>query len=336
MGLLCAGSGQTRTPRLELLPKHFRLHPGEQIHYNVLERSDSGKLLVQSQAHFPDPEFAVVNSRIVRLIDPKGVIEGVSAGRTELVVRTPTAQRQITIEVAGDAQPPLAAVPFGTVHELSAREFLFVGHANRDGFDHTAVVKPGIDRLVQEAKKKGLPVVYFVSQQYPDWYTADRHPDYAIITEGQEHDIHVDAERVTFTGGDFMFCVLRNVQMTLHSMVKHGAQHINFVFPAEALWVEDIWGPGEKQWYPAPMLALTTLFARRAQDPQKYQEVVVPFLNRTITEFPVLDYPRNPPTPPLRDLLKDWSINVRFGNRFERTYQHADSNRTLLVEFQGM
>ena len=91
--------------------------------------------------------------------------------------------------------------------------------------------KPGIDRLVQDAKKNGLPVVYWVSEEYPHWYTADRHPDYAIISEGQEHEIRVEAQRVVFAGGDFMFCVLRNAQMTLHGMVKHnGARRINFAF----------------------------------------------------------------------------------------------------------
>ena len=86
---------------------------------------------------------------------------------------------------------------------------------------------------MQEAKKNGWTVAYFVSQEYPDWYTADRHPDYTIISEGQEHQIRVEAERVTFTGGDFMFCTLRNVQMTLHGMIKrNGARHIQFVFPA--------------------------------------------------------------------------------------------------------
>jgi hypothetical protein len=39
---------------------------------------------------------------------------------------------------------------------------------------------------------------------------------------------------VRFTGGSFMFCLLRNVQMTLHGMVKNGRQRIDFVFPAQA------------------------------------------------------------------------------------------------------
>jgi hypothetical protein len=214
------------------LPKHFLLHPGEQIHYQVVERSRS-----------IDYEVAIKDTKIVRPIEPKGVIEAVRPGRTELTVRTPTSERRIAIQVAGRPQPPMGAVPFTAVYEITAKEVLFVGHANLDGFDYTAVAKPGIDREVQQAKRNGWAVAYFVSNEYPDWYTADRHPDYAIISEGQEHNIHVDAERVTFAGGSFMFCVLRNVQMTLHGMVKHGAQQIHFVFPAQAIWVEDIWGP---------------------------------------------------------------------------------------------
>ena len=125
--------------------------------------------------------------------------------------------------------------------------------------------------------------------------------------------------------------------MTLHGMVKHNvARRINFVFPAQAIWAADIWGPGDKRPYPAPMVLLSTLFARRADDAQAYDEVVVPFLNRVITEFPVAGYPPNPPVPPLSDLLKDWSVVVRFGDRFERVYRRADSNKTLLVEFQGV
>ena len=204
-------------------------------------------------------------------------------------------------------------------------------------FDYTAVAKPGIDRLVKEAKKNRRPVVYWVSKEYPNWYTADRHPDYAIISEGQEHEIRVDAQRVVFAGGSFMFCLLRNAQMTLHGMVKHnGARRINFVFPAQAIWVEDIWGPDDKRPYPAPMVLLTTLFARRANDARAYDEVVVPFLDRLIMEFPVAGYPRDAPAPLLSDLLKDWNIVVRFSNRFERVYRRCDSNKTLAVEFQGV
>jgi hypothetical protein len=55
-----------------------------------------------------------------------------------------------------------------------------------------------------------------------------------------------------------------------------------------------------------------------------------------ITQFPVVGYPPDPPMPPLSDLLRDWSIVVRFGDRFERVYRGGDSNKTLLVEFRGV
>ena len=342
-GLLATSCGSPGAPELEVLPQHFVLHSGEQIHYTVLERPKEGtqlqtpcKILVGFGC--PDVKFAIEDPKIVRLIDPKGLLEAVSLGRTQLVVRAPTSERRITIEVVDPAQQPMPGVPHSTVREIAAKDLLFVGHANRDGFDHTAVAKPGIDRLVQEAKKNGWTVAYFVSEEYPDWYTADRHPDYTIISEGQEHQIRVDAERVVFTGGDFMYCTLRNAQMTLHGMIKRTTtRRIEFVFPAQAIWVADVWGPGDKQNYPAAMLLLTTLFARRADDTRAYDEVVVPFLDRMIMQFPVLGFPADPPVPPLSDLLKGWSIVVRFGDRFERVYQRGDdSGKTLLVDFQGV
>lgn len=297
-GLQVAGRPATR---LKVLPKHFLLHPGEQIHYTACSEG--------TKPRCSDAKFTIADSKIVRMIDPKGIFEAMTAGRTQLMVHTPTSQRPITLEVAGRAQPPIPAVPYSTVGEIVAKELLFVGHANRDGFDHTVVAKPGIDRLVQEAKENGRPVVYFVSKEYPDWYTADRHPDYAIISEGQEHKIHVNAQRVIFAGGDFMFCTLRNVQMTLHGMLlQNDARRIDFAFPAQAIWVEDIWGSADKRPYPAPMVLLTTLLGHRGNDARAYDEVVVPFLDRVIMQFPVLGYPLDAPAPPLSDLLKDWSV----------------------------
>jgi hypothetical protein len=253
------------------------------------------------------------------------------------VARAGASERRVTIEVTGGTQPSMMAVPYRSLPRIVAKEFLFVGHANLDGFDHTAIAKPGIDRLVQQAKKNGQPVVYWVSQQYPNWYTADRQPDYAIISEGQEHQIRVDAERVTFTGGSFMFCLLRNVQMTLQGMAKQAAaRRVDFAFPADAIWVEDMWGPGEKRPYPAPMVLLATLFARRSDDEHAYREVVVPFLDRVINQFPVGGYPTDAPAPSLSELLKDWSIVVRLGDRFERAYRRGHSEKTWVLEFQGV
>jgi hypothetical protein len=323
---------QPSNPELEVIPKQFRLHPGEQIHYQVQVREGGRSHSV------PHYEFAIEAPGVVRPIEQNGelFIEAVRPGRTQLVVRALTSERRITIDVVGPAQPPIMAVPYGTVKEIKAKEFLFVGHANLDGFDHTAVAKPGIDRLVAQAKKDHWPVVYWVSKDYPDWYTADRHPNYAFVSEGQEHQIHVNAQRVMFAGGDFMFCLLRNAQMTLHGMVEHNAQRIDFVFPAQAIWAADIWGPGDKQLYPAPMVLLTTFFARRANDTQAYHEVVIPFLDRLTMGLPVGGYPPDFPVPRMSELLEGWTIVVRFGNRFERIYRRGDSSKTMLVEFQDV
>jgi hypothetical protein len=90
------------------------------------------------------------------------------------------------------------------------------------------------------------------------------------LGEGQEHQIDVRAQRAIFAGGDFMFCLLRNAQMTLHGMVKQDAPRIDFVFPAQAIWAADIWGPDDKRPYPAPMVLLTALFGRRANDTEAW------------------------------------------------------------------
>ena len=317
----------TAVLKLEVFPKHFLLRPGEQIHYTVCESAEG------NQPRCPDAEFTTKNPDIVRLIKPTGLLEALGPGDAELLVRSAGSAQRFKVHVAGPAEKPMTAVPHSSVQEIVGKELLFVGHANRDGFDHTAVAKPGIDHLVQQAKKNGWTVVYWVSQQYPDWYTADRHPDYAIISEGQEHQIRIEAQRVVFTGGGFMFCLLRNAQMTLHSMIKHNAaSRIHFVFPAQAIWR----GPPDARPYPAPMVLLTAWFARTANDSHAYDEVVVPFLNRMIMQFPVAGYPSDPPTPPLSDLLKDWNIVVRFDDGFEHVYQHSDSNKTVLLEFQGV
>src|SRR5262245_28594367 len=68
LGLLATACGPPGAPGLEVLPKHFLLHPGEQIHYQVLERSENGRL------RSVDYEFAIKDSGIVRPIEPKGVL----------------------------------------------------------------------------------------------------------------------------------------------------------------------------------------------------------------------------------------------------------------------
>jgi hypothetical protein len=60
-----------------------------------------------------------------------------------------------------EARPPMPAWHRSEVDRLTGEERLFVGHANPDGFDHTAVAKPGIDRLVREFKARRHPVIHF-------------------------------------------------------------------------------------------------------------------------------------------------------------------------------
>ncbi len=69
-------------PRLEVFPKHFLLHPGEQIHYTVCESREG------NQPGCPDAEFATKDPEIVRLIKPTGLFEALRPGRTELVRRS--------------------------------------------------------------------------------------------------------------------------------------------------------------------------------------------------------------------------------------------------------
>jgi len=121
------------------------------------------------------------------------------------------------------------------------------------------------------------------------------------------------------------------VQMTLHAMLRNSAPaSIHFVFPAGAIWR----GPIDARPFPAPMALLSDWFARSGNDAQSYEWIVVPFLEKVITEYPIAGYPAGPPMPALKELLHGWNIVVRFGNRFERTYRRAESNKRILLEFQ--
>src|SRR5690349_6655782 len=101
-----------QAPGLKVFPRHFRLHPGEKVHYTVCEfREDK-------QARCPDAEFATKDAEIVRLIKPTGLFEALRPGRTQLVVRTPTSEQRVTVQVAGRAETPMMAVPHSTVREI--------------------------------------------------------------------------------------------------------------------------------------------------------------------------------------------------------------------------
>lgn len=86
VGALGNRFGAPGAAELEVLPQHFLLHPGEQIHYTVCSEG--------SKPRCPDAKFAITDFKIVRMIEPKGILEVVTPGRTELVVQTPKLRRQ--------------------------------------------------------------------------------------------------------------------------------------------------------------------------------------------------------------------------------------------------
>ena len=319
---------ETPPTRLEVYPDQTSLHVGDVINYSVYQRDDGALSPVE------DYSLAPKDPTVVRVVSTRQ-LEAVSAGRTEVLIRSDDVERVLSIDVDPEARPPIPATHHSKVDRIAGEELLFVGHANLDGLDHTAVAKPGIDRLVREFKARGHPVIYFVSDEYPFWYTDDRQPDLAIVSEGQEHEILVDARRIVFTGGDFMFCTVRNAQMTLHGMLQAASrQRIHFVFPAEAIWAVDIFTPGRFRPYPAPMALVGHLMSEQPSEQKRYEQVVVPFLERLIGDFPVVGYPAKAPEPPLEELVDGWTIEVAFDNGVARRYYRTgDPSKVILLDF---
>lgn len=319
--VVVASCAQAPPSLLEIYPAHSRLRVGDQIHYTVMYRRDGAPDFVE------DYSLESKDPAVVRVIDSMR-LEAVSPGRSEVLVRSDVGARVLMLEVEPDARPPIAATHHTEVDRITGAEVLFVGHANLDGWDHTAVAKPGIDRLVREFKTRGHPVVYFVSQDYPFWYTEDRLPDLAVVSEGQEHQIVVDAERVVFSGGAFMACTNRNAQMTLHGMLQAGDRdRIHFLFPADAIWADD------ELRYPAPMTTLDRLILERSSERDRYEQVVVPFLDRLFGEFPVYGYPANAPEPSLEELVDGWSVEVAIDNVFVHSYRSGDPDKVIRFDF---
>jgi hypothetical protein len=322
--ILIAGCrAETPDAHLEIYPARSRLRVGDQIHYTVMYRRDGVPRFVE------DYSMESQDPTVVRVVDSIR-LEAASPGRSEVLVSSGVGSRVLSIEVEREARPPIPATHHTEVDRIAGAELLFVGHANLDGWDHTAVAKPGIDRLVRAFKARGLPVIYFVSRDYPFWYTEDREPDLAVVSEGQEHQIVVDAERVVFTGGDFMVCTLRNAQMTLHGMLKAGArERIEFEFPAEAIWT----GYGDPRSYPAPMTSLDRRMAERSSAQEQYERLVAPFLERLFEEFPIGGYPEIAPEPPLSDLVDDWTVEVKIDDAFFKTYRSRNRKKVIRFDF---
>lgn len=327
--LLFSAAVQSSPEQLQVYPDHTRLPVGAQIRYSVFHLQEGGTKQVE------DYSLESEDPTIVRVVD-RWRLEAVSPGTTEVLIRSDVGQRRLSIDVGRGRRAPMPATHHSVVDRLAGEELLFVGHANLDGFDHTAVAKPGIDRLVREFKARGHPVIYFVSEDYPYWYTSDRQPDLAVVSEGQEHEILVDAERVVFTGGDFMFCTPRNAQMTLHGMLKAAnRERIDFVFATDAIWAVDIFSKSRYRPYPAPMALVDHLLLEHPSYRDRYEQVVVPFLKRLFEEFPVTGYPADAPNPHLKDLVEGWTIEVAIDKGFTRRYQSGDPEKLIRLDFRS-
>lgn len=328
VAIFVTGCGvETPLARLETYPDLTRLRVGELIRYSVFQHQAGALTQVEDYTLTPaDPT-------VVRVVD-RWQLEALSPGRTEVVVRGEVGEGILLLDVIPEVRPPIPAIHHTEVDRIVGEELLFVGHANLDGFDHTAVAKPGIDRLVREFKARGHPVIFFVSDEYPYWYTDDRRPDLAVVSEGQEHEILVDAERIVFTGGDYMFCTPRNAQMTLHGMLKAANRNrIHFVLATDAIWAVDTFRPGRLRPYPAPMTLLDQLLSEHPSKQDQYEQVVVPFLDRLIDDFPVIGYPATAPEPPLEQLLDGWTIEVAFDDVVTQCYRQGDPYKVILVNF---
>ncbi len=326
-GLAC--SNERADSGLEVYPEHTRLYTGERIRYSVLNR-EAGEL-----AWVEDHTLVSKDPSVARILE-SGQVEALSQGSTELVIRSPVGERSLRVEVTPQRRGPIPALHYSEIDRLSGESVLFVGHANLDGFDHTAVAKAGIDRLVRAFKSRGQPVAYFVSLDYPYWYTEDRSPDLALVSEGQEHAMVVDAGTITFTGGDFMICTLRNVQMTLHGILREGVRNrIRLEFPADAIWAVDRFESTAEKEYPAPMTLLSDVLARRRSARERHAEILTPFLDGVFGDFPVLGYPSDVPEPSLNTLVAGWRVEASLDDGPTLPYRLGDQDNLIRFHFRS-
>ena len=122
--------------------------------------------------------------------------------------------------------------------------------------------------------------------------------------------------------------------MTLHGMLKAANRNrIHFVLATDAIWAVDTIRPGRLRPYPAPMVLLDHLLSEHPSRQDQYEQVVVPFLERFIEDFPVIGYPATAPEPPLEDLLEGWTIEVAFDDVVTQCYRQGDPNKVILVNF---
>jgi hypothetical protein len=129
----------------------------------------------------------------------------------------------------------------------------------------------------------------------------------------------------------FSYCLLRNVQFTLHRMIgRRQPAGIHFVFPTEAIFAGE---PGRP--YPAAMVTLADRFRHQPDAEAVYEHVVAPFVDRLVTQYPVEGYPTSYPTPALAKLVSQYEIAVVIDDRFRRVARPSDSGKRVVLEFRS-
>ena len=83
----------------------------------------------------------------------------------------------------------------------------------------------------------------------------------------------------------------------------------------------------------APMALLSRLLWDRSSERERYEQVVVPFLERFFGEFPVLGYPADAPEPPLEVLVHGWTVEAALDDAFVQTYRPGDPDKVIRFDF---
>jgi hypothetical protein len=317
-------AAQARGGEIEIYPRHFNLLLGERIHYTAMAIGEGGsREFLEKVSPF---EFATSDASILALEGPDARFCARAPGRAEVIVRTADGRRAaFAITVAPRRQQEMKLAAAGDVPALAVEEVLTVVHANRDGFDHTEVARRGIDRLVRAAKERGSTVVYLVSTEYPNWYLADRRPDYAVASDDGRHAMRVDARRYVFAGGNFYWCLAANVRSVLeHLLEKPGPWRVELVFPMDAIYDGQ---PGKP--YPAAMTTLAALFEGQVGAQAAYELLVVGFLKKLETS----QRQGADQNSPFAERWRACGVTVRIGDDFTRRYRAGTTTRELVLVF---
>lgn len=120
------------------------------------------------------------------------------------------------------------------------KPLVLVTHATTVFDDKT--IKNFADQTIREAKAKGLPVVYLVSDDGvhdQTWYLEDKNPAQAYFSKNGEHSVMYSSNTVIMMGGFYNQC-LRTSQLdviTRHFMVSQ--EELTIHLPIRGIYVHD-------------------------------------------------------------------------------------------------